>query len=82
MGTEEGDVQDFEFLQNLRFEDVVDRFKLGAAATDIARNEVAELLHDTVTEGEAEMLDDEGVEFLEFLQGRFAKRMVDFRLVV
>ena len=34
-----GDVKGFEFLENLRGEDIVDAFKLGAAGRDIAWDE-------------------------------------------
>ena len=62
---EEGDVQSLEFLEDFVREDEVEAIDLGAAAADVDRDEVFELLQDTVTKREAELLNDEVVELFE-----------------
>ena len=69
---EEPDVQNLEFLEDFGAEDIVHRFEFGASASDVARHEQGELLHDAVAKREFEVVDDETVEFLEFGEGRLA----------
>ena len=64
-----GDVKGFEFLEDLRGEDVVDAFKLGSASSDVAWDESVKLFKNTVTKGKLEVLDDKVIELSELLKG-------------
>ena len=71
-----GDVKGFEFLENLRGEDVVDALKLGSASSDVAWDEGIELLKNTVTKGKLEVLDDKVIKLSELLKSLSGDREV------
>ena len=56
--TDEGKVEGFKLSEDLVAKNEVEAVDLGAAAADVCGNEILQLLHDTVTERQAEVLDD------------------------
>ena len=78
--TDEGKVERFKLTQDFVAEDEVETVDFGTAATNIGRDEVFQLLNDTVTECKTEMFDNIVVEFRKLAKAFFGNLVFNFAL--